>query len=116
MYDIFERLLKERGCKAADVAKATGIHPSTFSDWKKGKSVPKQDKMLKIAEFFGVSVEYLATGKDMEEDIVIPDKNNRFSIHFRDGKTMSDKDKELLKEQIANTIDAFYKLRGLDEQ
>ena len=68
MYDIFEELLREKGCKAADVAKATNIHPSTFSDWKKGKSVPKQDKMLKIANFFGVPVEYLRGESSVQHD------------------------------------------------
>ena len=63
MYSVFEDLLKKHHCKAADVAKATKIHPSTFSDWKKGKSTPKIDKLKKIADFFNVSIEYLQTGK-----------------------------------------------------
>ena len=36
----------------------------TLSDWKRGKSVPKSDKMRKIAEYLNVSVDYLMTGKD----------------------------------------------------
>lgn len=64
MYEIFTRLLYERGVRAADVAKATGIPPSTFSDWKKGKSTPKQEKLQKIADYFGVSVDYLMTGEE----------------------------------------------------
>lgn len=59
MYEIFVQLLEQNGCKASDVAKATGIHPSTFSDWKKGKSVPKPAKLKKIADYFGVSIDYL---------------------------------------------------------
>ena len=59
MYEIYAELLKKHNCRSADVAKATGIHPSTFSDWKKGKSRPKTDKMQKIADYFGVTVEYL---------------------------------------------------------
>lgn len=59
MYEIFERLLQSRKVTAYQVSKATGISQSTLSDWKKGRSVPKMDKMQKIAEFFGVSVEYL---------------------------------------------------------
>lgn len=59
MYEIFARLLKEQGVKTSDVAKATGIASSMFSDWKKGRYHPKHDKMLLIASYFGVSVEYL---------------------------------------------------------
>lgn len=40
------------------VAKETGIGKSTFSDWKNGRSSPKLEKLQKIADFFGVSIEY----------------------------------------------------------
>ncbi len=63
-YDIYLKLLKEKGVKNADVSRATGVHPATFSDWKKGKSKPKQEKLQKIAQYFNVSIEYLLTGED----------------------------------------------------
>lgn len=62
MYEIFQKLLKNTGLKTADVVKATGISASTFTDWKMGRSTPKQDKMQKVADFFGVSLNYLMTG------------------------------------------------------
>lgn len=63
MYDVFADLCQRRGVRTADVAKATGIGPSTFTDWKKGKiSSPSADKLRRIAEYFGVSVDYLNTG------------------------------------------------------
>lgn len=66
MYERYVELLNENGCKSADVAKATGIHPSTFSDWKKGKSFPKYDKILKIANFFGVEPDWLCGKSDFK--------------------------------------------------
>lgn len=75
MYEIFLDLLYNHGVRPADVARATGIHPSVFTDWKKGKSVPKHDKMQKIADYFGVTVDYLmgnesapAAVADLSED------------------------------------------------
>lgn len=68
MYEIYCKLRDERGLKDSDVVKATGITKSTFSDWKSGRSKPKQDKLQKIADFFGVSAEYLMTGKEGEDD------------------------------------------------
>lgn len=59
MYEKYLELLKEKNCRNIDVSKATGIPPSTFSDWKKGKSSPKLDKLKKIADYFDVQVEYL---------------------------------------------------------
>lgn len=66
MYEIYQRLLDEKGLKNADVARATGISNMTLSDWKRGKSVPKSDKIQKIAEFLNVTEDYLRTGKEME--------------------------------------------------
>lgn len=45
----------------------TGIGKSTFSDWKSGRSTPKNDKLQKIADVLGVSLEYLLTGESTEK-------------------------------------------------
>lgn len=66
MYDIFEKLCNERGVTAYKVCKATGITTATISNWKAGRYTPKQEKMQKIADYFGVSVEYLMTGEGKE--------------------------------------------------
>ena len=67
MYERYLELLEENNCKSADVARETKIHPSTFTDWKKGKSSPKIDKLQKIAEFFNVNVEWLTGASDDKE-------------------------------------------------
>lgn len=64
MYEIFEKLLKEHNLTAYKVAKDTGLTTATLTNWKKGRYTPKQDKLQKIAEYFGVSLEYLTTGKE----------------------------------------------------
>ena len=63
MYEIYCKLRDAKGLKDADVAKATGITKSTFSDWKNGRSKPKDEKLQKIADLFGVTTEYLRTGE-----------------------------------------------------
>ena len=63
-WEIFEKLLRENGVTMYAVSRATGISPSTFTDWKNGRiNAPKYDKIKKIAEYFGVPVEYIQTGK-----------------------------------------------------
>lgn len=54
MYERFKKLLDDSGCRASDVARSTGISQVVFSEWKKGKSSPKQDKKDRIANFFKV--------------------------------------------------------------
>ncbi len=63
-YSNFEHLLKINGTTVYRVAKSTGISASTFSDWKNGRSTPKADKMKRIADHFGVSMEYLLGGTE----------------------------------------------------
>lgn len=65
MYDIFQKLLDERGVTAYRVAKETGVGTATLSSWKNGRYTPKPDKMQKLADYFGVSLEYLMTGKEL---------------------------------------------------
>ena len=50
MYEIYCELRDARGMKDADVARETGITKSTFSDWKNGRSNPKDTKLQKIAD------------------------------------------------------------------
>lgn len=57
MYETFAKLLEERNLTAYQVSKATGLSPVLFSEWKKGKSNPKVDKLMKLAEFFEVPLE-----------------------------------------------------------
>jgi repressor LexA len=72
-YKIFEELCKKNGVKPFHVSKATGIKTSTLTAWKKGTYTPKADKLQQIADFFGVSFEYLTTGSDPTVYMVKPD-------------------------------------------
>lgn len=58
LYERYVFLRDKRGVTDYKVATETGITKSTFSDWKSGRSKPKIDKLIKIAKFFDVSVEY----------------------------------------------------------
>ena len=69
-YKIFERLLKENQTTVYRVSKETGISASTFTDWKNGRSVPKADKMMKIASFFGVGLDVLLGSESLGAEAV----------------------------------------------
>jgi transcriptional regulator with XRE-family HTH domain len=67
MNDIMERIEKLRVKKRATqykVCKDLKISPSTYNTWLKEDRIPKADRLKVIAEYFGVSLEYLATGKE----------------------------------------------------
>jgi transcriptional regulator with XRE-family HTH domain len=58
MYNKFAELLEKNNVTAYQVAKATEIATATLTEWKKGTYTPKVDKLKKIADYFGVSVDY----------------------------------------------------------
>lgn len=82
MYEIFSKLLQENGATPYKVSKETGVSQSTLSDWKRGVSTPKIDKLKRIADYFEVSVEYLQTGKKQESQKVA----DKSSLTNRDTK------------------------------
>lgn len=58
MYKKFEALLEDRQVTANKVANDTGIATSTLSEWKKGTYKPKVEKLLVLARYFNVPLEY----------------------------------------------------------
>lgn len=57
------KILEERGM-ANKISKATGISSGNISDWKKGKSAPNREALIKIANYLNFSVDYLLGNTD----------------------------------------------------
>lgn len=64
MYEIFEQLLQKYGVTSYKIAKEAGVTQTALSNWKTGRSTPTAKTLQKIADYFGVTVDYLMTGKD----------------------------------------------------
>ena len=100
MYEIFEKLMKERGVTPYRVHKETGVAQSTLSDWKNGKCRPKIDKIRAIADYFGVSVDYLLGNEPKEKtpaeaDVTFDDFTYAM---YGEAKELTDEDKNMLLE------------------
>ncbi|MBR6394782.1 MAG: helix-turn-helix transcriptional regulator [Ruminococcus sp.] len=61
--EIINGLLKQRGISAAKMMSELGFSSGLYSQWKSGKQKPSREKLDKIADYFGVSIDYLL-GKD----------------------------------------------------
>lgn len=59
MYEVFEQLLQSFGVSAYKFCKDTGIPQSTISTWKKKRNLINGEMAKKIADYFGVSADYL---------------------------------------------------------
>lgn len=56
---ILKELRLERNMKQEDLAKLLGINKNTISKYETGKREPSIDMLIKIADIFDVSVDYL---------------------------------------------------------
>lgn len=62
MYQKYAELRDERELTDYRVALDTGISTATLTNWKKGNYKPKIDKLLILANYFGVPVTYFVGG------------------------------------------------------
>ena len=116
MYEIYCKLRDKRGMKDADVARETGITKSTFSDWKNGRSSPKDAKIKKIADLFGVSVEYIRTGEETKESekYYINEETAEMAqklFENRDLKVLFDAAQDATPEDLKTTYDMLMALK-----
>lgn len=62
-------ILKEKRLKQKDLSEYTGISTSAISAWNKNNLNPAADKLSIIADFLGVSLSFLITGKEEQKSV-----------------------------------------------
>lgn len=97
-------LLKEQGKTQTALANHIGIRVATVSAWKAQNTDPSANLLEKIAEFFGVSVDYLVTGKEYVSSQPVnqgifgdQNQNNTVTINGSAPLKVSEIEGELLK-------------------
>lgn len=118
MYSIFEQLLQKNGVSSYKVAKDTGISQVTLSNWKNGISTPKQDKLIKLAEYFGVSLNYMMGIEENEiheNELEAKNKTEKeILLLCRKVNDAPDEVREQIVNQFKNTIDIYLKAKGIN--
>ena len=54
-----KQLRLEKGLTQIELGKKLGIKRNTYSDWENGKTEPRFDNLVKLADFFNVSLDWL---------------------------------------------------------
>jgi len=89
--------------RQTQLAAELGYSQSAIGRWETGKRVPDVEKILKFAEFFNVSVDYLiGNDEDSFSEVLMLARQ----------ATGTEEEKEELMEQIKDTIDAFLESKG----
>lgn len=68
--EVLKKLMRERGISARALSKETGIPASTLSEWSAGREPKLSEATVKLARYFGVSLEYLAVGEEPESKLI----------------------------------------------
>lgn len=61
--DRIQELIELNNEKATPLMKKLGLSSSAFADWKRKNINPSTDAIIKIAQYFNVSTDYLLLGK-----------------------------------------------------
>jgi len=63
-------IIKKKRLTISQISKETGLPTSSLSEWLQGRQPTLSEPVLKLARYLGVSLEYLITGKNIEEQTI----------------------------------------------
>ena len=66
-YDILKELCEKRNVSPSKAATECGISRSTVTWWKQHKTNPNSEQVSKLADYFGVSTDYLLGNEQKEK-------------------------------------------------
>ncbi|MNC03644.1 putative HTH-type transcriptional regulator [compost metagenome] len=106
IYDRIEYLIKQKGITKKLFYEQLHISSGNFGDWRRGKSTPGTQHLIRIAEFFHVSLDWLILGKAAadgvreEGEAYMSAQMRQLSCHSEE---LLPKEQEFIKEYIAFT-------------
>ena len=89
---ILIKLMKEARISQSELASNLNTHRQNVYQWVSGKTIPRHEMLIRIADFFKVSVDYLL-GKENERS-----SDKRANVKLNDGF------KQTVKEKINNKV------------
>lgn len=106
-----KELRNEKGITQADLAKILKISDRAVGYYENGDREPDYTTLLKIAEYFDVSIDYLLGRVDVRKEATSAPADKEFVAFYEGYKDLDDTDKEILKA----TLDAFVRAKKGDK-
>lgn len=128
MYDIFMQLMEEKGVTAYRVAKDTGITQATLSRWKTGKVSPSIETLQVLAEYFGVTIDYLMGNTQVSEQTppetqkapILNKKDELLDDDFivlqRNLQNIPEADRKRIIRNFRDTVDIYLNRLGVENE
>ena len=94
-------LREEKELLSKDFAKIMNVEPATITNWEKGNRFPKDDVLIKIADYFDCSIDYLLGRTDDPLSKIYSGKLHNQTIEIEIDKGYPH---ELTAEEVQNII------------
>lgn len=78
-YDRYMDLCQKRGMSPSKAAAEIGLNKASVTNWKKNGYTPRADVLQRIADYFGVSADYLIGGSE-KQDAPAPDGGDQRQV------------------------------------
>ncbi len=104
-------ILREKRLKQKDLSEYTGISTSAISAWNKNNLNPAADKLSIIADFLGVSLSFLITGKEEHESV-----SEDISQLIKNYNAVDEISKKLIQERAATLAELAAELVAEQEK
>lgn len=121
MYNIIENLCKEKGITVTEMCRELKINRSSLSELKQGRAKSlSNDKVIKIAKYFGVTAEYISGEQDNimveahNEPIYLDDETREIIDELRtrpEMKILFSVSKNVTKEDIEATVEILKRFK-----
>lgn len=119
-FDRFENLCKQKGVSKQKACIDCGLSRTAWNKWKAG-AIPNGDAIQSLADYFGVTTDYLLTGEETKKAPDLTDKDRR-DIERRlsamiadlsgptdglmfDGEPIDDETRQLLEVSLRNQLE-----------
>lgn len=104
-------LLNQNGLNALTLAKQIGVPKSVVYEWRSGEREPSVENLVKLSDFFGVSLEYL-TGRPEEDNDPL---EKELVVLLRAARNTSRKDYEALVAGFKSHLDTYLRTAENDD-
>jgi len=117
---ILKTLREDRDLKQEDIAKYLNVDRSTVGKWENNSSKPDFEKLIKIANFFNVSTDYLLgkTDNTTDEQYYLNGETRQIAQEIKDNpelRALFDASRNATPEDLEITKDILLKLKRKEQ-
>lgn len=110
-----KKLREQKGLSQAEIARRLNINRITYSQYEMGRRHPDYETLNKIADFYGVSIDYLL-GRKLNDEIEVVDLEEVLESKTKKvvwkGKELTEEQRKSLKDMIDLIHHRFMNVSG----